>query len=93
MKCFVLSLFLFFALRPKVFSKDVNIIFNGKSDYKIFVSEKASKPEKYAAAELQKYIQLVSGCKLPVTKASTPTVSIPLGTPGGFWYKSIFNKS
>ena len=43
------------------------LISNGKSDYKIFVSEKALKPEKYAAGELQKYIHQISGAALPIT--------------------------
>ena len=49
-----------------------DLISNGKSDYKIFVSEKAIKPEKNAALELQKYLQKVSGCKLEITNEVKP---------------------
>ncbi|RLD35158.1 MAG: hypothetical protein DRI73_02925, partial [Bacteroidetes bacterium] len=43
------------------------IIRKGKSDYSIFVSEHASQPEKYAAAELRKYLKEISGYELPLT--------------------------
>ncbi|TKT90542.1 DUF4838 domain-containing protein [Dyadobacter frigoris] len=44
-----------------------DLVKNGVSDYKIFVSQKAIEPEKNAAVELQKYIYKISGCKLGIT--------------------------
>ena len=44
-----------------------DLVSDGRSDYKIFVSAKASVPEKSAALELQKYINKISGCKLEIT--------------------------
>jgi hypothetical protein len=53
------------------------------SDYRIFVSEQAGKPEKHAALELQKYLQEISGCRLPVTQTEDPNVKmIYLGFEG-----------
>ncbi len=43
------------------------MILNGQSDYKIFVSGTASRPEKHAAEELQQYLFRITGCNLPVT--------------------------
>lgn len=43
------------------------LVSNGKSDYKIFVSNLATVPEKSAAIELQKYVQEITGCKLEIT--------------------------
>ena len=40
---------------------------NGVSNYRIVVSDEASKSEKTAARELQQYIEQVSGAQLPVT--------------------------
>ena len=43
------------------------LVSDGKSDYKIYVSETASEPEHYAATELQKYLQKVSGYSMEIT--------------------------
>lgn len=43
------------------------LVKNGKSKYKIYLSDKAIPSEKYAAEELQKYIYEISACKLPIT--------------------------
>ena len=48
------------------------LISEGKSNYKIFVSAGASEPEQYAATELQKYLEKISGCKLPITHQAGP---------------------
>jgi hypothetical protein len=48
-------------------SNTTNLISNGKSEYKIFVSDKAIAPEKYAAEELQTYLYQISGCKMEIT--------------------------
>jgi len=48
-------------------STSTNLVSDGKSNYKIFVSESAGLPEKNAALELQKYLEKVSGCKLEIT--------------------------
>lgn len=77
MKCFSiikLSIRIFLVLLMTGFSiifescsTSNNLVENGKSDYKIFVSENATAPEKNAALELQKYISRISGCKLEIT--------------------------
>ena len=64
------SLFLLLTLTTSVLlgcSSGVKLVSNGKSDCKIFVSQNALKPEKYAAGELQKYIHQISGAALPIT--------------------------
>ncbi len=48
------------------------LIRNGKSEIRIFVSARADRVETYAAFELQKYLQEISGCKLPVTHVDDP---------------------
>jgi len=59
------------------------LIRKGESDYHIFVSEQADQPEKYAAFELQKYLQEISGCELPVTYLDDPeTKMIYVGFDG-----------
>ena len=42
------------------------LVKNGKSDYKIAVSSEASKTEKYAAEELQYFIEKSTAVKLPI---------------------------
>ena len=59
----LLSVFLFLS---KTYSKDVNLITNGKSSYKIFVSESALSSEKQAARELQNNLREISGVTLPI---------------------------
>lgn len=49
-----------------------NIISNGQSDYKIFVSSAASAPEKHAAELLRQYLLKITGCNLPVTHKVNP---------------------
>lgn len=53
------------------FCQENKLVANGKTDYKIFVSDKASKAEKHAANELQTYVQKISGCKIPITSSET----------------------
>ncbi|MDQ6480081.1 DUF4838 domain-containing protein [Dyadobacter sp. LHD-138] len=48
------------------------LIAGGKSEYKIFVSRNASKPEHHAARELQKYLDEISGCRLSITNDKEP---------------------
>ena len=53
-------------------SDTLELVKNGKSDYKIYVSDKAIPSEKHAAAELQKYIYEISESKLPITNMAQP---------------------
>ena len=48
------------------------LVSNGKSEYQIFVSKAATLPEKSAALELQKYLNKISGCLLPITNEVSP---------------------
>ncbi len=48
------------------------LIFEGKSDYKIFVSKKASEPEKIAAKELQSYLFKITDYTLEITNETHP---------------------
>jgi hypothetical protein len=54
----------------------LELVKNGKSDYKIYVSEKAIASEKHAATELQKYIFEISESKLPITNKVDETSKI-----------------
>lgn len=48
------------------------LISDKKSDYKIFISKDATKPEQTAAVELQKYLEKVSGYKMEITQEVKP---------------------
>ena len=53
--------------RPAVYDTNpVCIISEGRTDYSIVIPEKASGAEKTAADELQKYLEKISGVRLPV---------------------------
>lgn len=60
--------------------KGNNVLFsNGRSDYQIVISEKASISEKTAANELQQYLAKISGVELSITKnlnASGPKIFV-----------------
>ena len=58
--------FLLFAISITGCSGDQPLIEDGESQYKIFVSESAIPSEKYAARELQKYLNEITGFKLPI---------------------------
>ena len=47
-------------------SGDQPLIENGESKYEIFVSDSAIPSEKYAARELQKYLNEITGFELPI---------------------------
>src|SRR4051812_25018413 len=54
------------------------IVRQGKSRHVILISPKADKVERFAADELQKYIALISGAKLPIVtnRAGSRFISI-----------------
>jgi hypothetical protein len=58
---FVAAAFLFVSCRSENY-----LVADGASNFKIFVSEQAPEPEKYAAKELQEYLQKISGVSLPI---------------------------
>ena len=62
-------------------AKDIKLAKGGKSDYMIVLSKDASPSEKFAADELQKFLQEISGAKLPIiTKGDKlPKRTIVLG--------------
>jgi len=47
-------------------SQSHDLVKDGRSDYKIFLSDKATVPEKYAAEQLQAYLHQISGCKIVI---------------------------
>ncbi len=49
----------------------LTLVKDGKSNYSIWVSEKATKNEQTAALMLQSYIQQITGCTLPVSDQKT----------------------
>lgn len=59
-----LAVFLFFLASCSTGGK---LVSKGQSDYRIHVSAQASAPEQYAARELQKYLEEMSGCRLEIT--------------------------
>lgn len=59
------------------------LVQNGQSNAQIFLGTKAAPAEKYAAAELQRAIEKISGAKLPIVTSDAPsTPAIVIGTPG-----------
>ena len=74
----VVTILIFFSCSNNNF-----LIRKGESDYRIFVSAQVDQPEKYAAYELQKYLQEISGYELPVTHVDDPeTKMIYVGFKG-----------
>lgn len=55
------------------------LFLNGSSDYVIVVDPSATVAERYAAAELQKYIRLCSGIELPITANSNGKAALRVG--------------
>lgn len=53
------------------------IVRNGKSEYKIYISPNAARPDQHAAKELQKYLQLITGRTLDITNQSSTLISCP----------------
>ncbi|MBR2510330.1 MAG: DUF4838 domain-containing protein [Lentisphaeria bacterium] len=51
-------------------AKDISIVSNGKSDYAIVVDKNASEIDKFAARELQSFIEKMSKVKLPVAESA-----------------------
>ena len=46
----------------------LDLISSGKSAYRIAISPKAAEPEVFAAAELQRYLRLMTGVEAPITE-------------------------
>lgn len=51
-------------------AKDISIVSNGKSDYIIVVDKNASEIDRFAARELQTFIEKMSKVKLPVAESA-----------------------
>ncbi len=51
-------------------AKDISIVSNGKSDYTIVVDKNASEIDRFAARELQTFIEKMSKVKLPVAESA-----------------------
>ncbi len=63
------SLILFCLLNLQFgFCQVLNLIDNGKSFYKIIISQSATDTEIFAGKELQKYLHQISGVKIPILK-------------------------
>lgn len=52
-------------------AKDISIVSNGKSDYTIVVDKNASEIDKFAARELQTFIEKMTKVKLPVAESAS----------------------
>ena len=64
---------LFAVLAVSVLAYSYNYLFkDGRSDYSVVVGEDASKTERAAASEFQKYVESISGVKLPVVRRPAP---------------------
>jgi len=62
---------------------DQPIIEDGTTQFKIYVSENALLPEKYAASELQKYLTEITGLELPIVNTyNSETKLISIGFEG-----------
>ncbi len=49
-----------------IFSQQLTLVENGKSNYSIIISKNAGKHERTAAAILQDYVEKLTNCRLPV---------------------------
>ncbi len=56
---------------------DVELVRDGASEYEIVLPEAPTKGERFAASELQHYVQLMTGAQLPIPRSSSgPSVLI-----------------
>jgi hypothetical protein len=55
---------------------------NGQSDYTIVIAADACPPVKFAAEELQKYLAMISGARLPLSNLPTADLAICVGEGG-----------
>lgn len=64
----------------------LEIVSNGQSDYSIVIPEEPSPAEKLAAEELSKYLEQMSGAKLPISRslARLPERAIIIANHGSF---------
>src|SRR5215471_20081958 len=53
-------------------AKELTIINHGKSRFQIVIASNAILSERYAAEELQRYLEKISGAKLPITTDAAP---------------------
>lgn len=72
MKHLILSLTLLVSSFLMSCSSGSKLISDGTSEYKIFISSDASKPEQHAAEELQKYLEKISGYSMAITHEAKP---------------------
>ncbi len=60
------------AMIPAAAFPALRIADNGKSGYSIILDSKASPSEKHAAEELQRFVEEISGCALPILSTRAP---------------------
>jgi hypothetical protein len=78
----ICSLFALAALTTSGCAQELVLVQDGKPNAQIFISTKADSTEKYAAAELQRALEKISGAKLDVVTSNAPsTPAIVIGTP------------
>lgn len=56
-------------------SNAITVVAEGKSDYSIIISQKASHWDSLATAELQKYIEEISGARISIVNDSSPLLA------------------
>jgi hypothetical protein len=81
MKTFLICIVLFLLI-PGAVKADLTLANKGKSAYRIVIAAKAIPSERYAAEELQRYLERVAGVTLPIVTDETSPRSheILLGT-------------
>jgi len=57
-------------LAGAVSAQAITLVENGQSRYRIVIPANAIASERYAAEELQRYIEKISGAKLPIVTAT-----------------------
>jgi len=79
---FVLSLFALSGCQSPSLAQQITLVQNGKSTAQIVISATSNPTEKYAAQELQRAIQKISGAQLPIVNdISKSTFNVVIGTP------------
>ena len=58
---------LLFVLAVSGFAANIKLVENGKSSYSIVIAPDASQSERHGAEELQKFLEEMSGARLPIT--------------------------
>src|SRR5450432_46511 len=72
---------LLFALSAPCLAANLRLVENGKSNYSIVIAPDASQSERHGAEDLQKFLEEMSGARLPITAEPRPRMVLVGNSP------------